>query len=200
MTPSASLRLRGVGRSFGAHRVLHDVNLLVAPGDVVAVTGPSGEGKTTLLRIVAGLDRDHGGAVEGAGRVAMVFQEPRLLPWRTALENVTLATGASRDTARALLAEIGLGNHADHLPGAMSLGQGRRLAFARAMALEADTVLLDEPFASLDVATAETVRACLQRLLARSQATVLLATHDEVDVAALCDRAVRIEGGTLRER
>lgn len=197
---SAGLRLRGVGRRFGARQVLSGIDMTVAPGETVALTGRSGEGKTTLLRIVAGLDRDHEGRVEGAGRVAMVFQEPRLLPWRTALENVTLATGVSRRAALALLAEVGLADHADHRPRALSLGQQRRLAFARAAALEADTVLLDEPFASLDAETAAQVREALVRLRARSGATALIATHDETDVTALCDRAVRIENGRLSQR
>ena len=193
-----TLRVEGLTRTFGSLRVLDGCDLCVAPGEVVAVTGRSGAGKSTLLRIVAGLDRAFTGTVRGAGTVAMVFQEPRLLPWRTGLENVTLATGADAATARALLAEVGLRPQEHAYPGAMSLGQQRRLAFVRAAALHARTLLLDEPFASLDGQTAGEAREALRRLLRRTGATALIATHDRTDALALCDRTVHLEGGKLR--
>lgn len=192
-----ALRLRAVFKRFGNATVLRDVALAVAPGEVVGLCGRSGGGKTTLLRIAAGLDADHGGRVEGRGRVAMAFQEPRLLPWRDAVENVTLATGATPRRALALIEAVGLADHARRHPHRMSLGQQRRLAFARAAALDADTILLDEPFASLDAETATGVRAVLRDLLRNSRARVLLATHDGADLRALCDRAVRLEDGRL---
>ena len=199
MSLQAPLRLRGIGRDFGPRRVLRDLHLDVAPGETVAITGRSGAGKSTLLRIIAGLDGDHDGTVRGAGRIAMVFQEPRLLPWRSALANVMLATRAGEAVVLDLFAQVGLQDHAHAHPPQMSLGQQRRLALVRAAALEADTLLLDEPFASLDERTAREVRDALHRLVRRSGSTVLIATHDRADVEALCDRALHLDGGALRE-
>ena len=129
--------------------VLGELSFSLANGEVAALVGPSGCGKTTLLRIVAGLDRDFDGSVAlpAHGMLGMVFQEPRLLPWRTVEQNVRLAapyvTDASLD---ALFRTLGLAAHRDHYPGELSLGLARRVALARAFAVEPDLLLLDEPF------------------------------------------------------
>src|SRR5262249_59750201 len=130
-------------------------------GEVAALVGPSGCGKTTLLRIVAGLDRDFDGhvAFPADGRLAMVFQEPRLLPWRTVEQNVRLAAPRASDAGLEMLFQtLGLNAHRDHYPGELSLGLARRVALARAFAVEPDLLLLDEPFRSLDDALAARLR------------------------------------------
>lgn len=138
------------GKRFADTQVLGAVRFTLNPGETLAISGPSGIGKTTLLRIVAGLDREFDGAVTGARSTAMVFQEPVLLPWRTALRNITLATKISDAAALEALAEVGLGTYADRFPGQLSLGQQRRLSLARALSASPDLLLMDEPFVSLD--------------------------------------------------
>ena len=173
-------------------------------GETAALIGPSGCGKSTLMRILAGLDRKFEGCVRGAeGRgVAMAFQEPRLLPWRTLDDNVALA--APRSTAperEALYRALGLSEHCAHFPGQLSLGLARRAALARALAAKPDLLLLDEPFVSLDPPLARAIRADLARLIDATGLTVVLVTHDADDaldladvVYALAPRPTRIVG------
>ena len=170
---------------------VEDLTLRLATGTFGAVLGPSGCGKTTALRILAGLDDDYEGHVRwpGAGRLGIVFQEPRLLPWRTVEENVRLALPEpllGRDLAP-LFASLGLQDHRDRYPGELSLGLARRAALARAFAVEPDLLLLDEPFVSLDAATAARLRSELAELVGRSGATTLMVTHDEEEALALAD-------------
>lgn len=164
----------------------------LAAGSFVALVGPSGCGKTTLLDIIAGLDRDFRGTVaRPPGRLGMVFQNPRLLPWRTLSENLALAAPAATPAElAALLAAVGLADCADAYPRQLSLGMQRRAAVARAFAVRPDLLLLDEPFVSLDAANAETMRALLRDMLARHPATVLMVTHDLEEAAALAERVL----------
>ena len=184
--------LAGVAR--GGRAVLGPVDLALAPGEVVAVLGPSGIGKTTLLRQVAGLDPAPPGGVTGAGRLAMVFQEPVLLPWRTALANVVLAAGCGEGEGRRWLTRVGLSGREDAYPRALSLGQQRRVALARAFAAAPETLLLDEPFVSLDRATAERMQALMADLLAERPVRALLVTHAAEEALALADRVVTLTG------
>ena len=188
------MKVRIDGRSFGDVPVLGPVALDVAEGEVLAVTGPSGVGKSTLLRIVAGLDAEAEATVEGAGRVAVVFQEPTLMPWRTAISNVAIPTRCGGKDAQHWLSRVGLGDRAMHFPRQLSLGQQRRVALARAFAHAPDTLLLDEPFASLDEAAAAGVRDVLRELLRGTPTRTILVTHDARDVTALAHRSVRLEG------
>jgi NitT/TauT family transport system ATP-binding protein len=160
-------------------------------GEVGALVGPSGCGKTTLLRIIAGLDRDYEGAVQlpDHGRLGMVFQEPRLLPWRTIEQNVRLAApGASDKSLDGLFSVLGLGAHRNHFPGELSLGLARRVALARAFAVEPDLLLLDEPFVSLDDALAGRLRVELAELVNSRPVTTLLVTHNVEEAIELADR------------
>jgi ABC-type nitrate/sulfonate/bicarbonate transport system ATPase subunit len=189
-----------------ARLVYEDFSLKVAPGSVMGLLGPSGTGKTTLLNIVAGLDRDYEGRIAIAGadhdsRLAYVFQAPRLLPWRTTLENVALplAPGPeSRRRALQLLDEMGLGPVRDAYPGRLSLGEQRRVALARAFAVEPDVLLMDEPFVSLDDATAGHLRGLLADLLRRRPTTVLFVTHDTREAFRLTDQLVFLAGAPAR--
>ena len=181
-------------KRFGATPVLGEIALEVAAGEIVALTGPSGVGKTTLLRIIAGLDAAFEGRVEGAGRIAMVFQSPTLLPWRSAEANIRLTTGVGAEAVRRLLAEVGLDGRADAFPGQLSLGQQRRLALARALAAEPKTLLMDEPFVSLDEETAARMRALTLDLLARRRIATLIVTHDLSEAVEIADRVVVLTG------
>jgi NitT/TauT family transport system ATP-binding protein len=170
--------------------VIHDVAFTLSDGQVVALVGPSGCGKTTMLRIIAGLDKDFEGAVvRPHGRLGMVFQEPRLLPWRTVEENVRLVAPSASDAKRAALLDVlELTEHRAHFPGELSLGLARRVALARALAVEPSLLILDEPFASLDAPLAARLRDQLAMLVDRSLVMTLLVTHDVDEAVRLADR------------
>jgi NitT/TauT family transport system ATP-binding protein len=159
-------------------------------GQTAALIGPSGCGKTTLMRILAGLDRDFEGyARRSRGtRIAMAFQEPRLLPWRSLEDNVRLAAPQASDgECEALFAALGLAEHRAHFPGELSLGLARRASLARALAAKPTLLLLDEPFVSLDEPLARAIRADLARLIAEKRLTAVLVTHDVEDALDLAD-------------
>ena len=188
------MRLDLTAKSFGPRPILGPVSLTVGAGQRVALLGPSGVGKTTLLRIIAGLDRDFAGARAVPERLAMVFQEPTLLPWRTALANLTLPTGASRAEAAALLAQVGLAGREGAYPRQLSLGQQRRLSLARAFAARPGILLMDEPFASLDEATRDRMLDLTAQLLDSSGAGLILVTHDPAEAARLSARPLTLSG------
>jgi NitT/TauT family transport system ATP-binding protein len=172
--------------------VVRNLKLRLKAGSFGALIGPSGCGKTTILRIAAGLDRDFVGELHtpGCGRLGMVFQEPRLLPWRTVEQNIRLALRA-REAAvdlTEMVGILGLGDHLARYPGELSLGLARRAAIARAFAARPDFLLLDEPFVSLDEATASRLRGELVALTTRTKVTTLLVTHDLTEAIQLADR------------
>ncbi len=188
------MRLDLTGKSFGGRPVLGPLRLKVERGQRLAILGPSGIGKSTLLRILAGLDRDFAGRLEGRDRLAVVFQEPTLLPWRRAIANITLPTGCDPAQGRALLAEVGLSGHENKFPRQLSLGQQRRLSLARAFAARPDILLMDEPFASLDPDTAGRMLDLTAGLLDRSGAGLILVTHDAAEAVRLDATPVRLAG------
>jgi NitT/TauT family transport system ATP-binding protein len=172
--------------------VLRDVQFSLVEGEVCALLGPSGCGKTTLLRLIAGLDRDFEGAVTlpARRRIGMVFQEPRLLPWRSVAENLRIAGAQPGKALDGVVATLGLAAHLDHFPGELSLGLARRAAIARAFAIGPDLLILDEPFASLDAILARRLRAELTSLVERLNSTTLIVTHDLDEAISLADRIV----------
>jgi NitT/TauT family transport system ATP-binding protein len=181
--------------------VLDDIAFTLRQGEVGAIVGPSGCGKTTMLRIIAGLDRDYDGAIARPpdGKLGMVFQEPRLLPWRTVDDNVRLVAPAiAPDELAALFEVLGLAGHRAHYPGELSLGLARRVALARAFAVKPELLLLDEPFVSLDQALAARLRDELVTLVDRYAVITLLVTHDIEEAAALADRLILLSARPAR--
>lgn len=184
-----------------ANHVLKDIAFSVDPGSFVIITGPSGGGKSTMLNIVAGLDREYVGDVEFGGdapTLAFVFQSPRLLPWRTVQENIALVL-PDNDPRLAnipeLLRRVGLTDAANAYPEMISLGMQRRVALARAFVLEPDILLMDEPFVSLDDPTAHDLRELLVELWSRRPTTVLFVTHDRTESVMLGTRILRLSPG-----
>ena len=172
--------------------VIIGLDLRLEAGSFGALIGPSGCGKTTILKIAAGLDADFRGrlSVPGSGRLGMVFQEPRLLPWRTVEQNIRLALPAHEADADLtdMIEILGLGSHLARYPGELSLGLARRTAIARAFAARPDFLLLDEPFVSLDEAVASRLRNELMALTMRTEVTTLFVTHDLTEAIQLADR------------
>jgi NitT/TauT family transport system ATP-binding protein len=196
-----ALEIRGLTKVFArangvAREVFRDFSLTLGEGRVAALLGPSGGGKSTLLRLIAGLDKGFSGTLASpSGRIGMVFQEPRLLPWRSVGDNLRLAApGLSEDALKASLAAFQLEGRAEDFPGQLSLGLARRVALARAFAVEPDLLLLDEPFASLDVGLHRRLRALLAQRIAARRMTVLIATHDLDDALLLADEVIMLGG------
>lgn len=169
---------------------------------LTCIVGPSGCGKTTTLRMILGLDTGFDGELRLArdGRIAAVFQEPRLLPWRTVEQNVRLALPRplAAQSLDELFAVLGLSLHRDLLPGELSLGLARRVALARAFALEPSLIVLDEPFVSLDEATAERLRGVLLEIWQARPTTILMVTHDFQEAVALADRVLVFSAAPAR--
>ena len=181
-------------KAFGKTVVLQDINFHIAPQERIAILGPSGAGKTTLMRIIAGLDTDFEGQVVSDARIAMMFQEPTLMPWRSAVDNLVLATGVERDRAVQILTELGLGDHCDHFPNQMSLGQMRRVSLARALCTDPDILIMDEPFASLDVETGRDMMNLVNTTLVGRKTALLLVTHAANEADVLTDRQIVLGG------
>jgi sulfonate transport system ATP-binding protein len=172
--------------------VLHDVAFSLRQGEICALLGPSGCGKTTLLRIIAGLDSDFEGriALPAPHKIGMVFQEPRLLPWRSVAQNLRLAGTSSENDLAEIAAALHLSKHLDHFPGELSLGLARRVAIARAFAVKPDLLLLDEPFVSLDAPLAAQLLQELLALVLKRKATTLIVTHNVEEAVSIAGRIV----------
>ena len=182
------MELKHVCKSYAGKEVLRDVSLIFPEGEITCLFGPSGRGKTTVLRLLAGLETADSGTVSGVGerRVSTVFQEDRLLPLCTAEQNISIA--APYADAAMWLNRMGLGEDGGKYPSQLSGGMCRRVALARALAYDGEVFLMDEPFKGLDRQTKGAVLKTVRRSLEGK--TVLFITHDEEERDQLCDTSV----------
>ena len=195
----AAVFARDVRRAFDGRAVLQGIDLRIEPGEFVALLGRSGSGKSTLLRALGALDPDVEGTVLVPHRRAVVFQEPRLLPWKRVEANVRLGeNGAQAKVAAAkALDEVGLSGHERAWPMTLSGGEAQRVALARALVRDPQLLLLDEPFGALDALTRIKMHELLQDLCRRHRPAVLLVTHDVDEAILLADRIIVLSDGIL---
>ncbi|MEU0487809.1 ABC transporter ATP-binding protein [Nocardiopsis sp. NPDC006139] len=197
---TTAVRLRGLHKAFRAKTVLDGVDLDIPRGAFTVLLGPSGTGKTTLLRILAGLEEPDAGEVLVPRRRTTVYQEPRLIPARRVLANVTLGRRrgpATRAAGERALDEVGLADRARAWPATLSGGEAQRVALARALVREPELLLLDEPFAALDALTRLRTQDLVAELCARHRPAVLLVTHDVDEAVRLADRVLILREGRI---
>ncbi len=187
-----------------SHTAIADLNLNLKSGEFICLVGPSGCGKTTLLNIIADLDNDYQGSIELSRqsirpKIGYIFQNPRLLPWRTVRENIELVVeeSLSANIIDNLLEVMQLTPSQHVYPERLSLGMSRRVAITRAFAVDPDLLLMDEPFVSLDAPTARQVRALLLSLWQQRPHTVLFVTHDLREAIALADRLIFLSASPM---
>jgi sulfonate transport system ATP-binding protein len=203
---AVGIRITAAAKSFGERAVFQDLSLEIEAGEFVAVVGRSGCGKTTLLRMIAGLETAESGRIEIAGKpvaglrndVRLLFQEPRLLPWHRVISNVGIARGpAWRSLAQAVLVDVGLGDRAGDWPSVLSGGQRQRVALARALVRHPKALLMDEPFGALDALTRAEMHKLLLRIRREYGFTAVLITHDVREALTLADRVVVLRDGAV---
>ncbi|WP_425375364.1 ABC transporter ATP-binding protein [Rhizobium deserti] len=196
-----AVRVERLVRRFHGNEVLHGVDLQIRQGEFVALLGKSGSGKSTILRAIAGLDE----GVEGSGRItvpdrrSVLFQDSRLLPWKSVIDNVTLGLEGPQARAEALKAldEVELQHRTDVWPKTLSGGEQQRVALARSLVRNPDLILADEPFSALDALTRIRMQRLLLDLVKRRQPAVLFVTHDVEEALRLADRVVIITDGVV---
>jgi sulfonate transport system ATP-binding protein len=200
------LDLEDLHLAFGQRQVLRGLNLTVPAGQFLAIVGRSGVGKSSLMRLIVGLDKPTGGRVSIDGTlvnglqksVKLLFQDARLLPWQTVLSNVGIARSPGwRDAAMSALSDVGLADRHNDWPAVLSGGQRQRVALARVLVGDPSVLLLDEPFGALDALTRADMHDLLEKLWLRERFTALLITHDVAEAVALADRVVVMREGHI---
>lgn len=193
-----TVKLHQVSKRFGALEAVRKLDLILPDHGTIAIMGPSGCGKTTVLQMLAGLIRpDSGTLLRPACRMAYVFQEPRLLPWRTVLDNILLARASSDPpmrTALEWLDAVGLGDCAERYPDELSGGMKQRVSIARALYCDSEMLLLDEPFHGLDEQNREHVMALIQEERRGEDKLTVLVTHDREEAREMADTLVIFDG------
>jgi len=201
-----SIHIEGLTKAFGETTVLQDVDLQVEKGEFVAIVGKSGCGKSTLLRLIAGLEQKTGGTLllneqevkAQSDGTRVLFQEPRLLPWKSVIDNVAICSVTKdKKNAQKALESVGLEEKGKEWPSKLSGGQRQRVALARALSSNPELLLLDEPLGALDALTRIEMQSLIETLWQESGFTALLVTHDVSEAVALADRVILIEAGNI---
>ena len=201
------IRFNNVTKSIGGRMILKDVTFDIQDHETVAVLGSSGSGKTTILRLIAGTLKPDSGTIEvDSEKIGFIFQDHRLLPWRTAQDNIALprrAAGKPREEARrrarSWMDRLGLQGFYDYYPRQLSGGMMQRVSIARAFAIEPDIMLLDEPFSSLDASLADALLRDLKQVLSGYRATAVYVTHELPEALGMAKRIMRLNDGSLEE-
>jgi NitT/TauT family transport system ATP-binding protein len=196
-----------VSMAFGGNTILKNVSFEIKPHESVAILGPSGSGKTTILKLIAGTLKPDSGNIEVQGeRIGYVFQDHRLLPWLTALDNVMLVLRAYhvnpdqiRRKAQAWMNLMKLKNYYHYYPRQLSGGMVQRVSIARALSIEPDIILMDEPFSSLDIPLADNLLRQVKQVLANYSTTTVYVSHDIVGAISIAQRLFVINAGQLKE-
>jgi NitT/TauT family transport system ATP-binding protein len=193
--------LKNASKRFAGREIISSLNLRIDPGEVIGICGPSGSGKTTILKMIAGLlEPSAGQVINNAGTVGYVFQEHRLLPWKTVLDNLVLplkACGCDKAAARkhglSHLEKVELAGFEDYYPGQLSGGMLQRVALARAVSVDPDLLILDEAFNAMDAALSKKVQSFLAELIAEKKMTVIAVSHRPGDLAKIMDRRLHLD-------
>jgi ABC-type nitrate/sulfonate/bicarbonate transport system ATPase subunit len=201
------IKFQDVSKSFNKLQVFRDISFEIKAHEVVAVQGSSGSGKTTLLRLIAGILKPDSGTIQvHSNRVGFIFQDHRLLPWRTAVENIALVLKArgtepskAHDTACLWMDRMGLKGFYDYYPSQLSGGMVQRISIARAFSIQPDVILMDEPFSSLDADLAESLLRETKQILSESKVTAVYVTHRRLEVLRIADRIFQISGCSMQE-
>jgi NitT/TauT family transport system ATP-binding protein len=201
------IRFARVGKAFNGHNVLCDLSFNIESKECVSILGPSGVGKTTVLRLITGaIVPDTGEVQVTETRVGYIFQEPRLLPWRTALENIALvirATGKGKREANPIakdwMQRLGLKGFEQYYPAQLSGGMQQRVSIGRALAVDPELLIMDEPFSHLDVELKDSLLEMMEGLIADYRPTVVYVTHDLLEALRLADRVFRLSTNLIME-
>jgi sulfonate transport system ATP-binding protein len=207
----AGIALQQLSKFYGSVTVLENLDLHIAPGEFLAIVGRSGCGKSTLLRLIAGLEQAEQGQINFVSKhddlpiqsndIRVMFQDPRLLPWKTILANVQLGLAKSHHgTAQALLNTVGLAEKATLWPSQLSGGQRQRTALARALSHQPRILLLDEPLGALDALTRLDMQNLIEKLWQQQGFTAVLVTHDVSEAVQLADRIILLDRGQIAEQ
>lgn len=194
----AELHLHALHAQLGGRDILQGIDLQVAPGEFVSVVGRSGSGKSTLLRVLAGLESHSQGDLRVGSQPIVMFQEPRLLPWRSVIQNISLGlTSPDPREALRVLEQVGLADRANDYPGILSGGQRQRVALARALMHQPRVMLLDEPFGALDALTRISAQKLVEALWRKLGFTAVLVTHDVDEAVLLGDHVLVLNEGRI---
>lgn len=202
------IEFKNISKRFGSLEVIRDLSFSVGKHDIIGILGPSGVGKSTILKLIAGLESPTGGILTShANKIGYVFQEPRLLPWKTTFDNVCLPlvfNGLNKQEANKrtqhFLEKIGLNGFEDYYPSQLSGGMLQRVSLARAFALDPDLLLLDEPFSALDIRLKSVLETMLKELLQENPIPVLYVSHSPEDVVQFATRIfMMFRGGVIEE-